>query len=106
MWVIGAAPQAGTITCNNQTSLTFAGVQVGTDIATLNYGGGWNLHFGATAGYLGAKTRDTSSPGPLNPAGGTLTDQLQVPFPVSTRWRPKAGSSSTVRFARISSRIQ
>ena len=78
--MIGATPQAGTITCNNQTSLTFAGVQVGTDIATLNYGGGWNLHFGATAGYLGAKTRDTSSPGPLNPAGGTLTDQLQVPF--------------------------
>lgn len=74
------APRLGTITCNNETDVKFAGVQIGTDIATLNYGGGWNLHVGTTVGYLGAKTADTSSAGPLNPLGGTLTDKMQVPF--------------------------
>ena len=78
--VVGGAPVAGSITCNNQTNIKFAGVQAGTDIATLNYGGGWNLHVGTTVGYLSAKTTDTSSAGPLNPQGGTMTDKLQVPF--------------------------
>lgn len=78
--VLGGAPVGGSITCNNQTNIKFAGVQAGSDIATLNYGGGWNLHVGTTVGYLSAKTTDTSSAGPLNPLGGTLTDKLQVPF--------------------------
>jgi outer membrane autotransporter protein len=78
--VLNGAAAPGTITCNGQTDVKFAGVQLGTDIATLNYGGGWNLHVGSTVGYLGAKTTDTSTPGPLNPLGGTLTDKMQVPF--------------------------
>lgn len=77
---IGGGPVPGTITCNNETNIKFAGVQAGTDIATLNYGGGWNLHVGTTVGYLGAKTRDVSTAGALNPNGGTLSDTLQVPF--------------------------
>lgn len=72
-------PVAGTITCNNETNLQFAGVQAGTDIARLNWDG-WNVHVGATAGYLGARARDKSSAGPLNPLGGTFEDSLQVPF--------------------------
>jgi outer membrane autotransporter protein len=69
----------GTITCDNENRLTFAGAQVGTDIANLNVSG-WNFHVGASVGYLGAKSRDVSSPGPLNPGGGTFQDTLQVPF--------------------------
>ncbi|KIZ48001.1 transporter [Rhodopseudomonas palustris] len=69
----------GSIDCDNETKLTFAGVQVGADTSILNYNG-WNLHVGSTVGYLGAKARDVSSGGPLNPGGGTFQDQLQVPF--------------------------
>ena len=69
----------GTVTCNNSISLQFAGVQAGTDIARLNWNG-FNVHVGATVGYLGARARDKSSAGPLNPLGGTFEDNLQVPF--------------------------
>ena len=69
----------GSATCESETKLTFAGTQVGADISTLNYNG-WNLHFGSTMGYIGAKARDTSSAGPLDPGGGSLQDKLQVPF--------------------------
>ncbi len=73
----GALP--GNVSCNNQTKLSFAGAQVGTDTSILNYNG-WNVHVGATAGYVGAKANDRSSAGPLNPLGGTFQDSLQVPF--------------------------
>lgn len=76
---LGGLPAAGTVTCNNVTRLNFAGAQAGTDIARLNWGG-WNVHVGATAGYLGARAKDISSIGPLNPLGGTFQDTLQVPF--------------------------
>ena len=72
-------PVPGTITCDNENKLSFAGAQVGTDIASLNVSG-WNFHVGSTVGYLAAKSRDVSSVGPLNPLGGTFTDELQVPF--------------------------
>jgi opacity protein-like surface antigen len=72
-------PVPGTITCNNENKLTFAGTQVGTDMANLNVSG-WNLHAGSTVGYIGAKSRDVSSPGALDPQGGTFQDTLQVPF--------------------------
>jgi outer membrane autotransporter protein len=78
--VINGAPLDGGIACANQTNVKFAGVQAGTDIATLNYGGGWNLHIGTTVGYLGAKTSDNSGQGPLDPQGGTLTNKMEVPF--------------------------
>jgi outer membrane autotransporter protein len=73
------APVPGTITCNNTNHLSFAGGQVGTDMAHLNVGG-WNFHIGTTAGFVGAKSKDTSSAGPLNPLGGTFQDSLEVPF--------------------------
>ncbi len=69
----------GTVTCNNQTRLTFAGVQAGTDLAHLNVSG-WNFHVGATAGYLSARANDISSAGPQNPDGGTFQNKLEVPF--------------------------
>ncbi|MGP9813587.1 autotransporter domain-containing protein [Rhodopseudomonas sp. NSM] len=74
---VGALP--GTVTCDNENKLSFAGVQVGADTSILNYNG-WNLHLGSTVGYLGAKSRDKSSAGVLNPLGGTFEDTLQVPF--------------------------
>jgi opacity protein-like surface antigen len=76
---IGGAPAPGSITCNNETTLSFAGFQAGADVARLNWGG-WNVHVGSTVGYLGAKARDTSAGGPIDPQGGTFTDTLQVPF--------------------------
>ena len=42
-----------------ETQLDFAGFQVGADIAKLNVNG-WNLTYGATAGYLAAKAKDKS----------------------------------------------
>lgn len=72
-------PLNGQITCNTENKLTFAGAQVGTDLANLNIAG-WNFHVGSTVGYIGAKSRDVSSAGPLDPIGGTFQDSLQVPF--------------------------
>jgi opacity protein-like surface antigen len=69
-------PQAGSITCNTRTIEDFAGVQIGTDIARLNVNG-WNLHAGATVGYLGSRTQDATAG--LNPPA-SFRDSLQIPF--------------------------
>jgi opacity protein-like surface antigen len=69
-------PQSGSITCNTRTLEDFAGVQLGTDVARLNVNG-WNLHAGATVGYLGAKTED-ATPGLDPPA--SFRNSLQIPF--------------------------
>ena len=42
------------VTCSNAMKLNFAGVQVGADIARLNWNG-WNIHIGSSAGYLGVQ---------------------------------------------------
>jgi len=76
---VNGAPIAGTINCANSTNLKFTGVQAGTDMARLNMNG-WNVHVGTTVGYLSATAADTTAPGALNPAGGTLTNKLEVPF--------------------------
>lgn len=73
------APVSGNITCQTKTHLSFGGVQIGTDISTLNVDG-WNLHAGSTLGYLGATGKDTTTPGAMNPLGGTFSDNLEVPF--------------------------
>ena len=52
-------PVSGNITCNTRTIEDFAGVQLGTDVATLNVNG-WNLHGGLTVGYLGSNTKDAT----------------------------------------------
>lgn len=69
---------AGTVNCNASTKLEFAGTQVGTDMARLNWNG-WNVHIGSMAGYLGAKASDTTGAGPANTAG-SLTVDMEVPF--------------------------
>ena len=65
----GAVINTATTNCNNRQTQTFAGAQVGADIARLNYDG-WNLHLGTTAGYLGSRTTD-------NAGFGT---EFEVPF--------------------------
>ena len=65
----GAVINTATTNCNNQQRQTFAGAQVGADIARLNYAG-WNLHLGTTAGYLGSRTTDNAGFG----------NDFEVPF--------------------------
>jgi opacity protein-like surface antigen len=57
-------------TCANNQQNNFAGVQVGQDIARLNWGG-WNVHLGTTAGYVSSGSTD-------NLAG--FTTNFEVPF--------------------------
>ncbi len=65
----GAVINTANTNCNNQQRQTFAGAQVGADIARLNYAG-WNLHLGTTAGYLGSRTTDNAGFG----------NDFEVPF--------------------------
>src|SRR5579859_849266 len=58
--------------CNNRVHLSFGGVQIGADIARLNWNG-WNVHLGSTVGYVGARTNDTNQAFPF-------TNDFQVPF--------------------------
>lgn len=76
---LNGGPLAGNVTCNTTTRLDFTGVQVGTDVARLNWGG-WNVHVGQTAGYMGARAKDVSGAGAANPQGGTFRNDLEVPF--------------------------
>lgn len=55
--------------CNNAQHASFAGTQVGADIARLNWSG-WNVHLGTTAGYLGSKTSDNFG----------FNNKIEVPF--------------------------
>jgi opacity protein-like surface antigen len=66
----GALNTQATANCPGSVRADFAGVQVGQDIAKLNIGGGWNVHLGTTAGYLGS--RATASTG--------ATSDFEVPF--------------------------
>ena len=54
----GAVVNTSTTACNNSSRDSFGGVQVGADIARLNWSG-WNVHLGTTAGYLGSKSNDS-----------------------------------------------
>lgn len=76
---VSGLPVSGGISCDTKTRLDFAGTQVGTDMATLNWNG-WNLHIGSMVGYVGAKGRDISAVGPINPLGGTFENKMDVPF--------------------------
>jgi opacity protein-like surface antigen len=69
---LGTAPLSANVSCNTKTQINFSGVQIGTDVAQLNWDG-WNLHGGSTLGYLGANANDFAS-------GGSFSDTLQVPF--------------------------
>jgi opacity protein-like surface antigen len=65
----GAVVNNTAASCNNQSHESFAGVQVGADIARLNWSG-WNVHLGTTAGYLGSKDTDNNG----------FSNTIQVPF--------------------------
>lgn len=55
--------------CNTRLHQDFAGIQVGADIAKLNWNG-WNFHLGTTAGYLGSNAKDNNG----------LRTGIEVPF--------------------------
>jgi opacity protein-like surface antigen len=67
--VNGGSVSAPNINCNNHVHENFAGVQVGADIARLNWNG-WNVHLGTTAGYLGANSMDNNG----------FSNTYEVPF--------------------------
>src|SRR5262245_16814259 len=61
---LGLGIATGTQTCHSTTRQDYFGHQFGHDISVLNVGGtGANIHFGVTAGYFEARTRD------ITPAG-------------------------------------
>ena len=68
----GQVLTTATVNCANAVHISFGGIQLGTDIARLNWNG-WKVHLGATAGYLGARSNDTNQLFPF-------TDTFQVPF--------------------------
>jgi opacity protein-like surface antigen len=65
----GAVINVATTSCANSQHQSFEGVQLGADIARLNWSG-WNVHFGTTAGYLGSKETDNNG----------FNNTFQVPF--------------------------
>lgn len=71
-FAFNGAALAGNITCDTTTRQGFVGYQVGRDIAKLNWDG-WNVHMGATAGYLASDARDKTP-------GGTFRSNTQIPF--------------------------
>ena len=65
------------IDCNSEVHSNFVGLQLGADIAKFNLGG-WNVHFGATAGVLQS---DQSVVGGLpDPLQGPDQSTVQAPF--------------------------
>jgi outer membrane autotransporter protein len=72
----GFNPDPANTNCNSSFKQTFAGVQFGTDISRLNIGG-WNIHLGTTAGYLGT-TGDIKEG--ATATGGPFNTQAQAPF--------------------------
>ena len=79
----------GTQNCHTTAHQDYTGYQVGQDISILNGGGtGANWHFGATAGYINARTTDTTPAGsyvnpffgPVSTPAGSFSENSQVPF--------------------------
>ncbi len=65
----------GSTVCNAQFHQSFAGFQVGQDVADLNVNG-WNIHLGTTAGFL--ETTGNIVGG--NVAGGYFNSTTEAPF--------------------------
>jgi opacity protein-like surface antigen len=82
------APATGRQHCDTTTRQDYWGYQVGHDIGVLNHAGsGENWHFGVTAGYLEARTKDITSGGTFTNGAnafitppGSLVENTQVPF--------------------------
>ena len=108
-------PATGAQTCHTKTRQDYWGYQVGHDISILNGGGtGANWHWGVTAGYLEARTKDITPAGSFfqptfggtfaTPAG-TFSENSQVPFVgVYTAFTKGNVWPSMVRPASISTR--
>jgi opacity protein-like surface antigen len=73
---LGIGQGTGATTCNSTFHQTFAGFQLGQDVAKLNFAGGWNLHLGTTAGFL--ETSGDIVQG--NIGGGAFNSTTQAPF--------------------------
>jgi opacity protein-like surface antigen len=82
------AGAVGVVPCTQKVHENFAGVQLGTDISRLNING-WNIHWGTTAGYLGASAHlvngafgfpDIGVAGNPPAGGGAFNSTVQVPF--------------------------
>ncbi|MDC7788267.1 autotransporter domain-containing protein [Rhodoplanes sp. TEM] len=73
---VGTDTANATVNCNTKTRQDFVGYQVGRDIAKLNWNG-WNVHMGATAGYMTSQARDKTDD-LLTPA--TFNSVTEVPF--------------------------
>lgn len=67
----GAVAAQGTVRCDSNVRQKFAGFQVGRDLARLNWYE-WNVHWGATAGYLESDGEDI--------APGSIKTDFKVPF--------------------------
>jgi hypothetical protein len=70
----GAVPgtDSGTVSCASDLHQTFAGIQLGQDIARTNFGNGWTVTLGTTAGYLEAHGTDR--------APASIKSTFEVPF--------------------------
>jgi opacity protein-like surface antigen len=72
----GPVVESGTVTCASKQRQDFGGVQVGADIARLNWEG-WNVNIGTTAGYLESRNKERLS----SPAFASLPrTNFEVPF--------------------------
>jgi opacity protein-like surface antigen len=72
---LGTGDGTGTMTCDTKVRSKFAGVQVGHDVARLNWNG-FNVHFGTTAGYI--ETRSETDAGSFS--GAPFNSSVQSPF--------------------------
>jgi opacity protein-like surface antigen len=73
---VNGGTYSGNTTCNSTFHQTFGGFQVGQDVGKLNFGDGWNLHLGTTAGYLETSGNITQG----NLQGGAFNSTTQAPF--------------------------
>ncbi|RAI41159.1 outer membrane beta-barrel protein [Rhodoplanes roseus] len=74
--VTGGVTANATVNCDTKTRQDFVGYQVGRDIAKLNWNG-WNVHMGATAGYMTSQARDKTDDFNSPATFGSVTE---VPF--------------------------
>src|SRR5581483_3037498 len=76
----GTVVATGTQNCHTTTRQDYWGYQFGHDISILNHGGtGANWHVGVTAGYLEAKTKDTTPGGSyFQPTFGGVFSRVSI----------------------------
>jgi opacity protein-like surface antigen len=87
---LGLPPDPGRQTCHTTVRQDYVGYQFGHDISILNGGGtGANWHWGVTAGYFEARTKDKTPAGtytnpnfaePFFTPAGTFSAETQVPY--------------------------